>query len=116
MAAIKLNTVADYVAYARVLTQDTVNSPYRYPDDDFVSALNFAIMESRRIRPDMWIGITALPQFTTNDTTAVAIDQQYRIPFVYYMCGQAQLRDEEETQDTRAAAFLNMFTTALKSG
>jgi hypothetical protein len=29
------------------------------------------------------------------------------------MCGQAQLRDDEATQDQRAAAFLGMFATKL---
>lgn len=113
MSAIPLNTVADYVAYARVLTQDTVQ-PYRYPDDDFVTALNIAIMESLRVRPDLWLGVATLPSFTTNDTTGVTINPMYRVAFVYFMVGQAHARDEEETQDTRASAFIGMFNSILK--
>ncbi|HLL28970.1 MAG TPA: hypothetical protein VKT73_15140 [Xanthobacteraceae bacterium] len=109
-----LDTVADYVSYARVLLQDQV-VPYRYPDNDLVQALNIAVFESRRLRPDLYIGGAALPSFSAPDTTAVAIDPQYRMAFVYFMCGHAQLRDEENTQDARASEFLNKFSAQMVS-
>jgi hypothetical protein len=107
-----LDIVSDYVTEARILTQDTV-APFRYPDIDLVLALNMAVLESRRLRPDLWLGVTTLPSFVLNDATPVVVDPQYRVAFLYYICGQAQLRDEEETQDTRAAAFLQMFKNHL---
>ena len=181
-----LDYITDYVALARLLTQDQTQ-PFRYDDTSFLLAFNNAALESRRIRPDMWIGATLptfysaqtssatasgntlnftsgqidtrivpsmlaydvtaplgiVPGITVNLVTAStivlsagvtsgvgvgsgdtiafisatpAIDQQYRMAFVYYMCGQAQLRDEEETQDTRAAAFLQLFERALTGG
>lgn len=110
--AVTLNTVADMVAHARVLTQDE-GVPYRYSDNQFLTALNVAIMESYRIRPDLWLRVTTLPSYTTVDSTALTIDQRYRMAFVYYMMGMAQLRDEEETEDKRAAAFLSMFQQQL---
>jgi hypothetical protein len=108
-----LSTVAQLVALARTLTQDTV-APYRYADPDFVTALNAGLLESRRLRPDFYAG-SSVPSYSTVDTTAVTIDEQYRLAFVYYMCGMAQLRDEEETQDTRAAAFMALFERSLTS-
>lgn len=106
-----LDTVADYVREARVLIQDTVE-PYRYPNDNFLQALNIALLESRRIRPDLWID-TSVPSFNTVDTTEVDFDEQYRTAILFYMCGYVQLIDAEETQDARAASFLAKYTAIL---
>ncbi|HEY7824292.1 MAG TPA: hypothetical protein VIG24_15730 [Acidimicrobiia bacterium] len=110
-----LDTVQDYLDRARVLLLDQVE-PYRYPDVDLVEALNMGILEARRLRPELLSGYfrTTLPDFSTADTTAaVPIDQMYRVAFVYYICGHAHLRDDEITQDSRAASFLNLFTAKM---
>jgi hypothetical protein len=110
-----LDTVADYVAEARVLLQDLIET-YRYPDADLVSALNMGIMTARRLRPDLFLNATTLPSFVEADIAAATefdMDEQYRVPFVYFMVGHAQLRDEEDTQDARAGAFIGKFTSQL---
>jgi hypothetical protein len=107
-----LATVQNYVSSARTLLQDSVE-PYRYPDADLVEGLNFAILEARKMRPDLFLGQTTLESFSTSDSTAVTIDEQYRVAFVYYMVGHAQLRDDEGEQDARASAFLAKFTQKL---
>jgi hypothetical protein len=107
-----LNTTADYVAQARELLQDVVNSPYRYSDTSLLNALTNAFPEAKKLRPDLFL-TTALQTFTTVDTTAVTFDPMYRMALVYYMVGMAQLRDDEEVQDQRAAAFLSMFAAKL---
>lgn len=110
-----LATVADYISEARVLLQDTV-APYRYPDADLVAGLNLAVLEARRLRSDLFLGVTTLPTYSAASTgTTVAIDEQYRVAFVYYVCGHAQLRDDEGNQDVRAGTFLKMFATQLTS-
>lgn len=109
-----LDTVADYVTRARVLLQDAV-SPYRYPDADLVAALNIGMLEARKLRPDLFINRT-VPSYATNDATAVVMDEQYRMSLLYYICGHAQMRDEEATQDARASAFLAKFASQLKTG
>lgn len=86
---------------------------YRYSDNQLLTALNSAVMESQRLRPDLWLRVTSLPSYTVVDTTAVTIDSRYRMAFVYYMIGMAQLRDAEETEDSRAAAFLTTFKRDL---
>ena len=106
-----LDTVASYITSARTFLQDTVEE-YRYPDADLIEGLNFAMLEARRLRPDLFIG-RSVPSFSTNDTTAVVMDEQYRVPFVYYMVGHVQLRDEEDTQDARASALLNKFVSQM---
>ena len=110
-----LDTVQDYIDRARVLLLDQVE-PYRYETVDLVEALNQAIMEARRLRPDLLTDYfrSSLPEFSTGDMSAtVPVDPQYRVAFVYYVCGNANLRDEENTQDSRAAAFLNKFIAQL---
>lgn len=112
-----LDTVQDYLDRCRFLLQDTV-ATYRYSDDNLVEALNMAIMDGRRIRPDLfqdYLG-TDLPEYSSAAlSTEVDIDPQYRVAFVYYMCGIAQLTDDENNQDARATVFLNKFTAQLRS-
>jgi hypothetical protein len=108
--------VADFLTEARVLLQDQVQ-PFRFADSELVTGLNLAIKESRKIRPDFWIGVSTLPSFSAptdvTNNTAVSVDEQYTAAFVYYICGNAQLRDEEYTQDSRAVVFLQKFTAQL---
>jgi hypothetical protein len=112
-----LDTVQDFVDRARVLLLDQVE-PYRYPTADLVEALNEGILEARRLRPDLLKSYfrSSLPDFDgSNMSAAVPIDPQYRVAFVYYICGQAQLRDDENVQDSRAAIFLNKFVAQMTS-
>ena len=106
-----LETVADYLAEARNLLQDLVQ-PYRYPDDHLVTGLNISLQEVRRLRPDLLRRYlrTAIPSYSASSpTTAVEMEEQFRIALAYYMAGYAQLQDDEESQDTRAAGFIAMF-------
>jgi hypothetical protein len=110
-----LDTVADYIADARVLLQDQA-APYRYEDTELVENLNLGLLEFRRLRPDLMFAYlnSTIPSYSAYAmTTAVAMDVQYRMALLYYICGQAQLRDEETTQDARATAFLQKFTAQL---
>lgn len=112
-----LDTVTDYVNEARTLLQDSV-APYRYDDASLVSSLNLGVLEARKLRPDLFLGVfDALPDdFVEADIaaeTAFSMDQQYRTAFLYFIVGFAQLRDDEETQDARAGAFLTRFRTVL---
>lgn len=112
-----LDTVQDYVDRARVLLLDQIE-PYRYPTADLVEALNMGILEARRLRPELLQSYfrSSLPDFTVSALNAtVPIDPQYRVAFVYYICGHAQLRDDENNQDSRSAAFLNKFVSQMLS-
>lgn len=112
-----LDTVSDYVVSARRLLLDEVE-PYRYPTADLVDALNMGILEARKIRPDLFLANFrgSLPMYWPNQlNTTVAIDPMYRVPFVYYMVGMVQLRDDEATQDQRASGFLATFESKLRA-
>jgi hypothetical protein len=68
-----------------------------------------------RVRPDIFMANGyVVPQFQSNALTALLIiEQQYVPSLIYYTVGMAQLRDDEETQDARAAAFTQRFTQTL---
>ena len=106
-----LATVGDYVKEARVLLQDT-RVPYRYPDNEIVTAFNIGLQEAYRLRADLFLGAL---EFTVPDfdpaalTTPVPIEAGYRQSFVYYMVGRIQLRDQEDSTDQRAGALLQKF-------
>lgn len=107
-----LDTVQKCVAYARELLQDEKDTPYRYSDSSLVRALSIAFLEMKKLRPDLFVGITT-PDFTANDTTAIPINEMYRPALVYYVAYVAQLRDDEEVTDQRAAAFRSLFAAQL---
>jgi hypothetical protein len=110
-----LDTVQNYVTDARVLLQDNI-APYRYPDTDLLEALNLSILEARLMRPDLFIGrFDAIPSFATVDTTAVVMDYQYRTALLYFIVAFVELRDAEETQDSRVAALFGKFKSQLLS-
>lgn len=112
-----LSTVGDYVDAARRLLQDVIPD-YRYPDVDLVEALNLGLLEMRRLRPDLLRAYfrTAIPTYTATTSglnTLVQVDAQYRVALLYYICGQAQLRDDENNEDARATVFLNKFVAQM---
>ena len=67
---------------------------------------------ARRLRADLFLN-KDVPFFSAVDTTAVDFEQQYRTALLYYVCGNAQLRDEENTEDNRAATFMTKFVGQL---
>lgn len=113
-----LNTVEDYVIAARRLLQDEDDDGYRYPTTSFVDALNFGILEARRIRPDLFLARFAnLPSYSADTLDAqVAIDEQYRVAILYYVCAHLQMRDDEDVTDARAGAYLAKFNSQLSTG
>lgn len=111
-----LDTVGQIIARARALLQDQVE-PYRYSTPDLIASLNEACMEAKRLRPDLYLRTLklSLPAFAAEADTVTndKIPSEYRPTFIYYIVGNAQLRDEEDTQDQRATIFLNKFTAQL---
>jgi hypothetical protein len=111
-----LDNVSQYIVESRTLLQDVI-APYRYADTELLSTLNMAMQSAYRLRADLFLGLasSAIPYFLNNDTTAVPIDAMYRLPIVHFMVGHAQLRDEEDTQDSRAIALMADFKASLIS-
>jgi hypothetical protein len=111
-----LNSVADYVADARTLLQDLIPD-YRYNEASMLTALNVALLEARRIKPELfvynWEVGGQVQSFKEVDDTYVDIEPQFRLALLHGLCGHALERDQEDVQDTRATAFLALFTQGL---
>lgn len=111
-----LETVADYVSDARTLLQDVI-APYRYDDTSLLAAFNVMLLETRRLRPDLFVYNLAkngaVPTFTEVDESKVDIEQPFRLALVYGLVGHAIARDTEDVQDRRATSFLDAFSSVL---
>lgn len=105
--ALNLQTVENYIKDARTLLLDKIY-PYRYSDISLLEALNLAIQEGRRLRPDLFVfkSTVRVPDYSQVDGTNVPIEPQFRRAFVYGIVGHALLRDQDDVQDVRGNNFL----------
>jgi len=108
-----MQTLADFIQATRILLKDTMVGAYRYDDDMLKLALSFAFDEAFRIRPDMFVSSTIPNVMAMVAGDTVPVPNGYKMSFTYYMAGWTQMQDEEDTQDARAAAFMNKFTSQL---
>lgn len=106
-----LNTVADYMTDARTLLQDKVPE-YRYDEPSMLTALNVALLETRRQRADLFVFNLAVrgqaQAFQAVDDTHVVMEAPFRLGLLYRMCGHALARDQEDVQDIRATTFFGL--------
>lgn len=115
-----LETVTDYITDARTLLQDTI-APYRYEDVELVVALNVVIDDTRRLRPDLFLGdgtttnFSAIPSYDAVDSTVVEIENGFRLAILLGMIAHAIARDQEDVQDARAGVFLKLWRDKLMS-
>jgi hypothetical protein len=111
-----LNTVSDYIADARTLLQDII-PPFRYDDSSLLTALNITLLETKRLRADLFVFNLAVKgqvqAFTEVDDTYVDIELQFRQAILFGLCAHALARDQEDVQDQRATAFFAFFNTIL---
>jgi len=107
--------VGDVITQVRVLLQDEDAEGYRYSLNSLMQALNEGLLETRRLRPDIYRHRRLdVPQYTVDQLDQfIDYEQMYLPGLIAYTAGMAQLRDSEEATDQRAAALLNTFTTKL---
>jgi len=109
-----LMTVEQMIKGVRNLMLDKIR-PYRYSDTSLIAALNIALNEARRLRPDVFVqryGIE-VPQYDQVNGEIFPIEAQFRLAIEYGVAGHALLRDEEDIQDARANTFLANFENML---
>lgn len=110
-----LVTLQDYVNDVRALILDTV-SPYRYSDADVISAFNMMLLETRRVRPDLFVTRwgSDVPYFQPPVSGAVVpMEPQFRLGYVYGTVAHLFMRDDEDTSDARANSFNEKFHDIL---
>ena len=109
------------VEHVRDLLQDTAVDDYRSPDTKIVRVIALALVEARKLRPDLFLpNIHAyVPvMYTTSDLgadpqTILPIDPMYFPAIVDYVVGYISLEDDEFAVGCRATALLNRFSQKL---
>jgi hypothetical protein len=113
----QLQSVGDVIDQIRILLQDTDNSSgqYRYSTDSIILSLNQGMVDLYRMRPDIFLSLKfIIPIYSSAQLDAViGIEMQYISPLVFYAVGLVQARDDEQSQDARAASFLQTFKGAV---
>lgn len=117
-ASEELSTLGDLLSQIRTLLQDVDNtgsSGYRYSTDSIVMNINQGMSDMYRIRPDLFLALDfKIPTFNSGQPDVIiGVEEQYIPPLVYYAVGLTQARDDEQTQDSRAMAFLKTFSATL---
>lgn len=109
-----LNSVQSYIDDVRTLLLDKVQ-PFRYTDDELMTAFNTALLEARRLRADLFVTRwgSRVPYYAAPSGEEVCIEPQFRLGFVFGVCAHALLRDDEDIQDVRANGFLSRFYDML---
>lgn len=116
-----------YYQALRLLLQDLVE-PYRYDDTTLTFCLNSGIREFTRLRPDIFLDPKYQQPLRKGDlgkgsegvkfdplklNTVIPVPEQYQQALLLYANGLAQFLDVADTQDQRAAAFLQKAQTIL---
>ena len=104
-------TFQDVIDDVRVTLNDADGTRYTTPQ--LLGFANDGVQEGFRLRPDFLLG-----QYTATATTYVAGDTvpfpaRYQMLLKYYVCYRAELRDDEYSQDGRAASLLGLFNSEL---
>ena len=105
-------TIGDVIIDARVILNDSAGD--RYTDDQLISDFNNAITQTKTLRPDAFILGEALPEYTSADLALnFPLPYIFLQSFVYYLAGNAELRDDEFAVDNRAMTLLTAFRRDL---
>lgn len=101
---------------ARVVLNDqmaSASSVVRYTEAQLLGYARSALIDARRIRPDLFLSnlTGAFPAFTGEST--VPLPEDYLIPLVDYVIGRAELRDDEFSADGRAGAMIQKFKAGM---
>jgi len=111
-------TYSQVIERARRILQDEDTDNYRYSDESLADAVNDALLEVRRVRPDLFISasfsVTDV-DFADMANVQIPIEDFYFQTLVYLTSGYQMLRDDEFSMDSRAVNLLNKGTAQLLS-
>ena len=109
-------SIDDALTDTRVILNDSAGD--RYTDAQLVSDLNNAISSTKMLRPDVFKLGEVLPEFTTADLglgtpTDFPLPEIFYQSFVYFLAGNAELKDDEFAVDGRAMTLLAAYRRNL---
>lgn len=104
-------TMQSVVDLARVLLNDAGKD--RYSDPDLLAAVNSGVTLAYRLRPDLFFATagTSPAALALGDTFPLSV--LYEDPVAIYAAGRVQLRDTEDTEESKAIAFTSSLRAAL---
>lgn len=111
-------TYSQVVERARRILQDEDANNYRYSDQSLADSVNDALLEVRRVRPDLFIASAFIPvdvDLADFSSVNIPVEDQYFQTLVYLTAGYQMLRDDEYSLDSRAVNLLNKGTAQLLS-
>lgn len=104
--------VGDLVRHVRHTVQDMTAD--RYSDTRIIDALNLAVLDTRRARPDMFIGRFDEPTIQFTDLTELFDVPEVLIPScIAYAVGWIEMADDEYVTDGRAAIMMKKYSGDL---
>ena len=109
-------SIDDALIDARVILNDSAGE--RYTDAQLVSDFNNAISQTKLLRPDVFKLGEVLPEIAVADLGLVTptdfpLPEIFYQSFVYYLAGNAELRDDEFAVDGRAMTLLAAYRRNL---
>lgn len=104
-------TFQDVVNEVRVVLNDS--DGVRYTTPELLGYANDGVQEGFRLRPDWRLGNYTAAATTYQASDTVPFPAGYQMLLSHYVCYRAELRDDEYSQDGRAAALLGRFQTEL---
>ncbi|MBW2451759.1 MAG: hypothetical protein JRF07_05320 [Deltaproteobacteria bacterium] len=109
-------SIDDAIRDARVILNDEEGE--RYTDAELISDMNSAISMTKMLRPDVFRLGETLPEFVVGDLnqsppTDFPLPDIFYQSFVYYLAGNAELRDDEFAVDNRAMTLLAAYRRNL---
>lgn len=85
----------------------------RYTDADLLGYANDAVLLLRQKRPDLFFGSWTIPAGEYAIGANLPVEDTYFPAVADYITGRAESRDDEESMQTRAAAFMQLFGSNL---
>lgn len=108
-------TVEDVKRRVQRVLQDTDDDFRRYDANEVLDAVNDAILEASRIRPELFADVNFVPPRLMELEQPLPIEPQYLSAMVYMAAGYLSLRDDAFAVDARAVSLLNKGTSQLQT-
>jgi bifunctional DNase/RNase len=105
-------TVLDVSTRVRSILKDGVD-PNRYSDADILNAINDALIEARRVRPDLFLKKNFIVPVLTADADKLPIEDTFFNSIVYFAAAYMMFRDDEFSVDSRASQLMSKATGQL---
>jgi len=104
--------VSDMITRVRETVQDKDGD--RYSDDRIIGAINLGVLDTRRGRPDLFIGRfdVPTPQYAAG-TDEFDLPEIMIPPIVAYVVGWIEMANDEHSDDGRAVAMMKKHAADL---